>query len=91
MDDPVRSAELGRTKPYDENLLPEIEMSPFGPDIPRRCAAVMDNASIHHVAQVQQLFVDVGVLLIFQPPYSQISMSRSSALLLLNATWQTHA
>ena len=26
-----------------ENLLPE--MSPFGPDIPRRCAAMMDNAS----------------------------------------------
>ena len=51
-----------------EDLLPE--MSSFGPDIPRRCAAVMDNASIHHVAQVQQLFVDVGVLLIFQPPYS---------------------
>ena len=51
-----------------EDLLPE--MSLFGPDIPRRCAAMMDNASIHHVAQVQQLFVDVGVLLIFQPPYS---------------------
>ena len=51
-----------------ENLLPE--MSPSGPDIPPRCATVMDNASIHHVAQVQQLFVDVGVLLIFQPPYS---------------------
>ena len=34
------------------------------------CAAVMDNASIHHVAQLQQLFVDVGVLLVFQPPYS---------------------
>ena len=45
-------------------------MSPFTPDIPRRCAAVMDNASIHHVSQVQQLIVDVGVLLIFQPPYS---------------------
>ena len=51
-----------------EDLLPE--MSPFGQDIPRRCAAVMDNASIRHVAQVRQLFVDVGVLLIFQPPYS---------------------
>ena len=51
-----------------EDLLPE--MSPFGPEIPRRCVAVMDNASIHHVAEVQQLFDETGVLLIFQPPYS---------------------
>ena len=39
--------------------------------IARRSIAVMDNCSIHHTLQVKKLyFEDVGILLLYLPPYS---------------------
>ena len=31
---------------------------------------VMDNCSIHHVAEVQLMLEDAGILLMYLPPYS---------------------
>lgn len=31
---------------------------------------IMDNCSIHHVTEIQQLFDQVGILVVFLPPYS---------------------
>lgn len=31
---------------------------------------VMDNCSIHHVAEVKELFQEAGIVLLFLPPYS---------------------
>ena len=45
------------------NMLPIDGSSP-------RSVAVMDNCSIHHADSVKELFRQVGVLLIFLPPYS---------------------
>lgn len=42
-------------------------MQPF-PD--KNSILIMDNCSIHHVAEVKELIEDAGILLIFLPPYS---------------------
>ena len=45
-------------------------MRSFDETISEQCAVIMDNATIHHVAAVRQVFQNVGVLLLFLPPYS---------------------
>jgi len=47
------------------NLLPEMQRFP-GP----RSILVLDNLSVHHVAEVQQLAAQYGVLILYLPPYS---------------------
>ena len=42
-------------------------MQPF-PD--KHSVVIMDNCSIHHVAEVKDLIEDAGILLLFLPPYS---------------------
>lgn len=45
------------------------EMEPFDGTI-KKSIIVMDNCSIHHVQQVQQLIKDTGILLFYLSPYS---------------------
>ena len=42
-------------------------MQPF-PD--KHSVVIMDNCSIHHVAEVKDLIEDGGILVLFLPPYS---------------------
>lgn len=50
------------------SLIPE--MTPFDDNLYSRSVVIMDNASVHHVAEVSALFADAGILLLFQPAYS---------------------
>ena len=49
------------------NLLPHLQ--PFNGTNPHS-VVVMDNCSIHHVQEVEEIFDEAGVLLLFLPPYS---------------------
>lgn len=49
------------------SLIPEL--LPFNGSNPRS-VVIMDNCSIHHIQEIIDLFDDVGILLIFLPPYS---------------------
>lgn len=48
-------------------LIPE--MLPFDGENPRSIL-VLDNCKIHHVAEVEVVFQQAGILVIFLPPYS---------------------
>ena len=49
------------------SLIPQ--MHPFDRESPKSIV-IMDNCSIHHVSEVEQLFDAVGIVVLFLPPYS---------------------
>ena len=44
-------------------------MQPFDV-LPKKSIIIMDNCSIQHAVQTQQLLNDAGILLFYLPPYS---------------------
>ena len=52
---------------YDYILVPEME--PFDGMV-KKSIIVMDNCSVHHIQQVEQVIKDAGILLYYLPPYS---------------------
>ena len=50
-------------------LIPYMNMMPFNGSNPRSII-IMDNCSVHHIAEVRDLLHQVGVLVLFLPPYS---------------------
>ena len=38
--------------------------------VSEKSIVIMDNCSIHHVAEVKRMFMDSGIAVFFLPPYS---------------------
>ena len=51
----------------ERNLLPHL--LPFN-GVNRRSVVILDNASIHHVVEVEALIEETGAIVIYLPPYS---------------------
>ena len=49
------------------SLIPQMNMFD---GVSEKSIVIMDNCSIHHVAEVKRMFMDSGIAVFFLPPYS---------------------